>query len=361
MVTAKKAEPSSPDSTSRTDRQVFLRRAQISRSVFLLAVILVAAGTVPWSVWAEGFGPYPVRNFNPFQQLVLNMPGDRAAVLRQGTLDMRLELAETAAIYREGSTLASATMKFETLRSGLFLRYGATDRLEVAMEVPVLYRYRGFMEGAIKTVERATTGLAPARNALGQTSYAFSVSQNGRQIATGRDGAVGLGDTTLMAKYQVLAETSSLPAVSIRTAFKLPTGDEGQYFGSGSPDFGAGLAAEKSLGGRWIVYANVNGVLPTGRIAGQSLNPTLSGLVATEYLWSEDFSLTLQFDYYSSPFHGVGLRTFDKGVTEVAAGFSYRVTEHWLWQVYGIENVDFITGSAADFTLSTLLTYRFRS
>ena len=29
---------------------------------------------------AEGFGPFPVRNFNPLQQLVLNMPADRAAL-----------------------------------------------------------------------------------------------------------------------------------------------------------------------------------------------------------------------------------------------------------------------------------------
>jgi hypothetical protein len=27
--------------------------------------------------------------------------------------------------------------------------------------------------------------------------------------------------------------------------------------------------------------------------------------------------------------------------------------------VYGVENLDFITGSAADFTISTVLTYRF--
>jgi hypothetical protein len=32
-----------------------------------------------------------------------------------------------------------------------------------------------------------------------------------------------------------------------------------------------------------------------------------------------------------------------------------------LWQLYGIENLDFITGSAADFTVSTVVTYRFRS
>ena len=170
-----------------------------------------------------------------------------------------------------------------------------------------------------------------------------------------------MGDSTVMSKYQLLQETALLPALSVRTALKLPTGDEGQFFGSGSPDVGFGLAAEKGFGGRWVVYGNLNGVVPTGRIAGVSLQPTISGLIAVEYLWSENLSITTQFDYYSSPFHGVGTRTLDQGVTESVLGFSYRLTQHLLWQGYGIENLDFITGSAADFTLSTLLTYRLES
>lgn len=289
------------------------------------------------------------------------MPGDRAAVLKQGVLDVRLELAETASIFRDEGPQAGVTMKFETLRSGLFLRYGATERWELSVEVPVLYRYEGFMEGPIKTVERATTGLLPARNALGNSGYAFNISRGGRTVANGRDGAVGLGYSTVMSKYQLLPETASMPAVSVRTAFKLPTGDEGQFFGSDSPDVGFGLAAEKGFRGRWVVYGNLNGVVSTGRIAGMPLQPTISGLVAVEYLWSENLSLTTQFDYYSTPFHGVGTRVLDKGVTESVLGFSYRLTQHLLWQGYGIENLDFITGSAADFTLSTLLTYRFDS
>lgn len=323
--------------------------------------LVVAGWFIPVLVYADGFGPFPVRNFHPIQQLALNMPGDRAAVLKQGTLDVRLEMAETASIYREVSDQANATVKFETLRSGLFLRYGATDRLELAVEVPALYRYHGFMEGLITATERATTGLAPARNALGKTNYVFDLSRGGQSVINGRQGAVGLGDSTLMAKYQVLKEDASVPALSIRTAVKLPTGDEDQFFGSGSPDFGLGLAAEKSYDGRWIVYGNLNGVFPTGSIAGMPLQPTISGLVAVEYLWSDNLSLTAQFDYYSPPFHGVGLRVLDKGVTELAVGFSYRLTKSLLWQAYGVENTDLITGSAADFTLSTLLTYRFGS
>ncbi len=110
-----------------------------------------------------------------------------------------------------------------------------------------------------------------------------------------------------------------------------------------------------------MVYSNLNEVVPTGRIAGIALQPTISGLIAVEYLWSENLSITAQFDYYSTPFHGVGTRVLDRGVTESVAGFSYRLTPHLLWQGYAVENLDFITGSAADFTLSTLMTYRIES
>ncbi|MBC7839216.1 MAG: DUF3187 family protein [Nitrospiraceae bacterium] len=134
----------------------------VYRVVF--AALLLSIFLQPALVRAEGFGPFPVRNFHPIQQLVLNMPGDRAAVLKQGVLDVRLELAETASIFRDQGPQASVTMKFETLRSGVFLRYGATERWEIAMEVPVLYRSRGFMDGPIQAVERVTTGLSPARN-----------------------------------------------------------------------------------------------------------------------------------------------------------------------------------------------------
>jgi hypothetical protein len=326
----------------------------------ILVSFLLSIGFEPALVWAEGFGPFPVRNFHPIQQLVLNMPGDRAAVLKEGVLDVRLELAETATVFRDNSPQAVTTMKFETLRSGLFLRYGAAERWEVSVEVPVLYRSRGFMDGAIEAVERSTTGVSPARKALG-SGYIFDISSGGRTIASGREGVVGLGDSTVMSKYQLLSESAFMPAVSIRTALKLPTGDEGQFFGSGSPDFGLGLAAEKGFAGRWVVYGNFNGVVPTGRVAGLALHPTLSGLIAVEYLWSENLSFTAQFDYYSTPFRGVGTRVLDKGVTESVAGFSHRLTRHLLWQGYAVENLDFITGSAADFTLSTLMTYRFES
>lgn len=51
----------------------------------------------------------------------------------------------------------------------------------------MLYRSRGFMEGAIKVVERATTGMAPDREELDEVNYVFNISRGGRTIASGRE------------------------------------------------------------------------------------------------------------------------------------------------------------------------------
>ncbi len=325
--------------------------------VLVLLACSLCSGQV--AARAEGFGPLPVRNFQPIQLLFLGMPGDRAEVLKKGRLDVRVELAETSTVFNEHTAHASVVMKFEQLRSGLLLRYGVLDRLEVGIEVPALYRYRGFMEGIITATERATTGLSPPRAALRDRGFAYDLTVGGQSRFSGTDGGLGLGDTTLLGKYQFLSQSGVLPAVSLRLAVKMPSGDEGRFFGSGHPDVGVGLAAEKTVAGRWILYGNVNGVFPTGRAGGFALRPFMSAIAAVEYLWAKDLSVTAQFDYYASPFHGTGLKLLDRGVTESAVGFTYRLRPNVLWQVYGVENVDFIRNSAADFTLSTVVTYRF--
>ena len=67
------------------------------------------------------------------------------------------------------------------------------------------------------------------------------------------------------------------------------------------------------------------------------------------------------FDYFSSPLYGTGTHVLDNGVTEGVLGFNYRRRPRLLWQVYAVENLDFIVGSATDFTLSTVVTFQFRS
>lgn len=332
-------------------------RDRILPALVALLAILAVGGRAAAEV--DGYGPFPVRNFQPIQLLFLGMQGDRAAVIGKGALDIRVELAETSTVFDETLPSVTAMVKMEQLRSGLFLRYGLTDRLEVAMEIPLLYRYRGFLNGVISQVERLTSGLSPARAALKNTGFVYNLTKSGQTLFSGSDGQLGLGDITLSSKYQVVTEQGWVPGLSLRLAVKVPSGDEGRFFGSGHADVGAGLAIEKKIADRWILYGNVNGIVPTGKVAGLSVNPEMSAIAAIEYLWTPAFSLVAQFDYYSSPFRNTGTQILDGSVTEVVVGYNYRLRPNLVWQLYGVENLDFITGSAADFTLSTLVTYRF--
>ncbi len=355
-----------PDSITRSnlDRSVPGGVLHVGNGTLCALVLLIFLLGCPLSeaqAGVDGFGPYPVRNFQPFQLLFLGMFGDRATVTPRHNLDVRIELANTASIFLEQSEEVGAQVKAETLRTGVFLRYGLTQGLEVGVEIPVLYRYQGFMEGLITFAERATTGIAPAREALKDVDYVFHVTKGENTLFSGTEGAFGLGDITLISKYQILDQGSVVPALSLRLGVKLPTGDEDEVLSSGHPDVGLGLALEKKLATRWIFHVNINGVFPTGEVSGLSLDPFFSSIVGAEYLWTPRLSLGLQFDYYSTPYAGTGINLLDQGVTELVAGFSYELRQDLLWQVYGVENVDFITGSAADFTLSTLVTFHFGS
>ena len=307
----------------------------------------------------DGYGPFPVRNFQLFQVMFLGMQGDRATVLKKGALDIRVELAETSNVFYETLPNVNAKIKLEQLRSGLFFRYGLTDRLEVAMEIPAYYRYEGFMDGMISQVERLTTGLSPARAALKNTPFVYNLSLNGQTTFSGGDGDLALGDITLYGKYQLLKDQGWTPAFSLRAAVKVPSGDSGRFFGSGHTDLGIGVAVEKRLADKWLLYGNLNGIFPTGSVATLSTQPSMSAIGAVEYLFTSNFSLTAQFDYYTSSFRNTGTNILDGAVAEVAMGFSYRLRPHLVWQVYGVENFGSGSNDAADFTLSTLMSYRF--
>lgn len=318
--------------------------------------------------WAEttGFGPVSTRNLQPFQQLVLSLPGDRAAVLPKGGFEVRGELAVTNSVFSEETNPPNfaevrSTVKMEQLRSNLFFRYGLTDRLELGFELPTLYRYSGVFHGLATGFERAVVQETATRRGLRDTGFAMAVGRNGQTLFMGGNRQFGLGDIVFSAKYLAVSETESRPAVAIRGAVKAPTGDADHIFGSGHPDFGLGLAVEKHVAQRWILYGNVNGVIPTGTVtaAGLNLGPTLSVMASAEFLWSERFSTVAQFDFFSSPYNHTSVKLLDRGLTEAVLGINYRFNQVCRWQVYAIENVDLITGGNPDFTLGTSVTLQF--
>ena len=311
--------------------------------------------------YASG-GPFPTRDYNPVRLLFLALPAEDAAVLAPGGYQIRLELAESSTSKDQSSPHATATLKFETFIATLDLRYGLPHDAEVGIEIPLLYRGSGFLDPFIQSVENAFSHLSPDQVSFRSNTFGgYLVTHNGEEIVSGGDRQVGIGDIVLYGKMALLDEGVYRPALAARLAVKFPTGNFDLAFGSGKPDVGVGVAAQKTLGPRWMLYFNQNIVVPIGEFGDSdlTLKPIFSTALIGEFLCKPRFSVVGQFDLYTSPFHGVGVPIMDKGTTELVLGFNYHIRPHALWQLYAIENLNWPEGGSADFTLATNVTFRY--
>jgi hypothetical protein len=315
--------------------------------------------------FSQSKGPLSVRNFNPVQLMFLSLSTEEAELLLPGRSQIRMELAESSIIISEihPNPDVDATLKFETFRFAFSYRYGITDRMEASLEIPVLYRDKGILDPFITSVEEAVSRLSPNRVEFSRGSFGgYSISRNGEILLSGDRGDFGLGDIVLQVKFLTWTEEGRWPALALRGAVKFPTGKKSELFGSGKMDFGLGVALQKTLHPRFVVYLNQNVVFPMGHFLNTdfSLNPISTTVLAFEWVWSPAFSWLTHLDYYTSPFHGTGVQVLDYSVSEIAFGFGYALRPHVLWQLYGIENFNKpYFGAATDFSLLTTVSYRF--
>ncbi len=327
------------------------------RSVLLVMLLGPPVGADAAEIYV-GQGLAPIRNFQPLQGLSLQMPVDSAMPLKSGELSLRANFAETSTILRESNATGNAILKFGQLRSAFDIRYGtAMEGVEVGLELASIYRHSSGLDGLVTAVESLVGRSTPLRKQLKTTGYAYSLGV-GNTLLNPPNDTFGLTDIVLHAKALMVAEGRYAPAMSLRVAFNVPVGDRTRAMGTGITDLGVGLSLQKTFWNIVAIYVNLNEVLPTGHYLGLALRGYFTTVTGVEFMTTPKFSITGQFDYYQSPFGNTGLKLLDHGVTEAVLAFGYRFTPNLLWQIYGVENLDFIRDSAADFTLGTALTYR---
>jgi hypothetical protein len=307
----------------------------------------------PWLLSAQNFtgaGPLPARNFQPIQQIFLNLPFESARVLEPGAIRLRLESAESNEIATEQGSV-EATLKFEQNRTVIGGSLGVLPGWEIGIDLPFLSRFGGFLDPPIDTIEDLFGANNPERKMYPNNSFGgYTVSRNGTLLFNGKKQYLELGDLWVSSKY-LLWQPEGGPLLSLRGAIKAPTGRTSSVWGSGKPDFGLGLAADyQPL--RWLVlYGNVNLVYPVGPItpARLTLDPIVTQAVAFEAGLGWGFSALFQQQLYTSPFHGNDTPVLDGTVVELALGVNWR-WQGVLVQLGGIQNVSGVA-QAADFTL----------
>ena len=332
-----------------------LRLPAPARSVAALAALLLAARVD--AAEFEFTGPAPTRNFQPIQLIFLNLPFESASTLPPGELALLLQSAESNEIATTQGTINS-TLKFETNRTVLGLRYGAFERWEAGIELPFISRFGGFLDPEINWVERLFGRVNPERNLFPNNTFgAFSVVRGNTPLFDAGEENFQPGDLVLSIKHE-LCTPPEWPQLALRAALKLPSGDAGAVLGSGKPDLGAGIAADYHALARLILYLNLSLIYPFGPItAGDlTLNPFFTESFAAHFALTQHWSVMLHQATYTSPFH-TGTRLLDGTVVEIGSGLNFAYSPWFSAQVLGIENVSGVE-QAADFTLMVSFVYR---
>jgi hypothetical protein len=266
--------------------------------------------------------------------------------------NVRFDLLEANILARDQNGEDSLLFDFELTRANLALQYGLIDDLAIGLEIPLLYTWKGFLDGPIKWFEDVTGFKRTTRFERPQYLFDYILNKDGRTALKGTSGAIGIGDIGLSAKALLREEGQLVPAIAGRFALKLPTGDEDRALDSGEVDLGLGVALEKTFG-LVRLYFNTGLTIPTGNpLSGSGIDSLLmlSTFLTGEYCLTERFSLLVQLNGVTSPVRNTGL-DIDRPTFEILAGFNWALPGlPVIWQAGFVEDLN-DTNRTADFAL----------
>ena len=329
-------------------------RAAAIAAVLCWGVATAAAGNTD----LEFLGPVPARNFQPIQLIFLNLPFERAATIGWRQVALHVESAESNVIATTQGRIRS-TLKFETNRTVLGARYGVADHWELGIDQPFISRFGGFLDPFIDEVEGLSGTGNPERDIFANNSFgAFIVARGDTILFHGGRETLQPGDLSLSVKREVFLG-EDWPLMALRAALKVPTGSEDAVLGSGEPDLGFGVAAEKRVLPRCMLYLNLNLVYPVGTVtpAELTLDPIFTQSFAAEFAFTRRWSGLLHEAAYTSPMHGTGVRLLDGTPVELGLGTNFAWSPQLGFQLLAINNVSPVE-PAADFSLVFAMTFR---
>ena len=318
---------------------------------FWLYVGVAFAGD-SWTRWKEQSGPIPLVNQSPIQLLFLQPEPDRAETLPTGHGAIRLNTTLTNTLLSEELQYDSATLDMEAVRTAFAVRYAVLPRLEIALSLPVIHHYSGFMDRFILDVEQAFGDPRGIRSEQRADEFTYFVKKDEETFISGSKNTTGIGDLTLRAKTKIWDQGQVLPTLSTRVCLKLPTGDQDLAFASGETDWGFGLLFEKDVKALSL-YLNADVTFPGEAFdnVGVTLREFYTLMFGVEYRLRPRWSILSQLNYLTRPFEHTNTDLLNKRIFEILVGFHYQAGEKIFIQAGGVEDIFRSADASADVTL----------
>ncbi len=290
------------------------------RSIAVFIIFIIIAGIIPCDAGEINFrGPLAVRNQFPATLPFLAFTAGQAYHHSPGNWHIAMQYSHANTYTRSAGILSQLPqsdyrMQFDPAqlqtdpapgqyyidsgsgRMALQVAYTISRDLSVSLELPLISYYGGFLDIPIENFHKLAGYPFRSRTMMSANQTQFFISANNKvHLNEGQLGAPGIGDVVLQARQLLISETNHFPAMTMRIAAKLPTGDVNTLKGSGSFDFGADVLLSKKIGNG---FATTNlGVVIPGKwklIPEMKTRPSLSWILVYEQPLGSSVSLLIQ-------------------------------------------------------------------
>ncbi len=260
-------------------------------------------------------GPLSYRNQFPLFTH-LNAPALESA---RPESSVSLSLSYSSVYMVKDSPSWSVGLDMETAELGLDVKKDFNDSVELGLGVRFLSFNSGVLDGPLESYHSAFGFPDYGRSNRPDNEFLYTLKKDGRVVVNGDSGGAGIGDIILSIKKTVLTGD---PAVSLKAAVEVPTGEAKKGYGNGSFGASVALLLDKDIGDALRVYLTA-GVCSPGDLKGYErvrLNDfVFAGAAAEAEVW-KGTDLVAQAVFQESPYPKTGIAEIDRSSVILTIG-----------------------------------------
>lgn len=197
----------------------------------------------------------------------------------------------------------------EVSRSSVTVRRGF-GRVEVEATVPVLDVGGGYLDNLIEGFHSTFSLYQNGRRTVPRDVYTLYLRVGGNRLFTTRGTGAGIGDVVLAAKSELAGSPHFLADIgftrlAVEALVKLPTGNQNDFYGTGSADAGVELLASRGVGRGRLDVTLAALALGAAPKLGTAAQLVIAASVAYERPLFRRSSVLAQLDLAQSPLRTV--------------------------------------------------------
>ena len=304
------------------------------KDVFALGLtILIVAVLSSSALHAFDVIPFNSQNQSPLVRIFGLPSAGSTTVLPEGRKETQITLDHSNSYLDDEYIGERLVIDGETTRLTLAGRYGLARGAEVGIEIPYVYHGGGFLDDIISDYHDRF-GFSPGRRDEAPNNHLlFQYRRNGvDQLKVDASGG-GLGDIVLTGGLQLYNDAAPYPlSVALRAGIKLPTGDSGSLFGSGSTDLSLWLTGSDDfklpLGSGALYAAAGLMVMTKGNILPeQQRNWVGFGTVGLGWKPLSWFAIKFQMDSHTPLYEDSSVKHLSANAAQLLIGGTFGLSE----------------------------------